>query len=61
MLCYDGHVHAQLFPYVLTNTTGVTLLKLSYQNFAFLPNISVRTLKFHMSHSFEFNSYSNVR
>jgi len=22
-----GHVHAQLFPYVLNNTTGMTLLK----------------------------------
>ena len=26
-MCYDGHVHAQLFPYVLTNITGMTLLK----------------------------------
>jgi len=26
-MCYDGHVHAYLLPYVLTNTTGIALLK----------------------------------
>jgi len=32
-LCYDGHVHAQLFPYVLTNTAGMTLLKVATVSF----------------------------
>jgi len=31
VMCYDGHVHALLFPYVLTNTTGITLLKVKNQ------------------------------